>query len=99
MGNRLEHTRRLEHTPRLSPALTGVELVGEIPDPDVVGLEPDDDIRASEVRRVSRVLRPRLGSANGGQAVLTGPGRRRRGGRRYSTRVTAARLCVVSSPP
>src|SRR6185503_6278523 len=32
------------------------------------------------------------------QAVLTGPGRRRRGGRTYSTRVTAARLCVVSSP-
>ena len=33
------------------------------------------------------------------QAFLTGPGRRRRRGRRYSTRVTAARLCVVSSPP
>ena len=33
-----------------------------------------------------------------GQAVLTGPGRRRRRGRRYSTRVTAARLCVVSTP-
>ena len=32
------------------------------------------------------------------QAILTGPGRRRRGGRTYSTRVTAARLCVVSSP-
>ena len=29
----------------------------------------------------------------------TGPGRRGRRGRRYSTRVTAARLCVVSSPP
>jgi hypothetical protein len=43
---------------------------------------------------VRRALRERRG-----QAVLTGPGRRRRGGRRYSTRVTAARRCVVSSPP
>ena len=47
MGKRVGHTRRL------SPALAGVELVGEIPDPDVVGLEPDDDIRASAGLRVS----------------------------------------------
>lgn len=51
LDRRLRCIPRMSQTPRVglsSGTLVGVVFVGEVPDADVTGLDPDDDIRTAE---------------------------------------------------